>query len=272
MLIAQITDFHIGLPGTAMDSQGKTAEHLARAVAHLGALDPAPDAIVCTGDLVDVGHPDEYARLLHLLAPLASPVYVIPGNHDDRDNFRRAFRAAGHDYLPESGPLHYVAQVGPVRIVALDTLVPGTPGGSLDATQLAWLDARLGEAPDAPTLVVQHHPPFRTGIELMDGMGLADIDAEAAVIARHPQVERILCGHLHRDICTRFAGTLAATIASTAHQVQLDLRDPGGLAIASEPPACALHLWRGGALVSHTSYIDAHPVPVVLAQPGDAYP
>jgi 3',5'-cyclic AMP phosphodiesterase CpdA len=273
MLFAQITDPHVALPGTAMDAQGRTADRLALAVDHIGALDPAPDAVVCTGDLADAGSEAEYQRLVELFAPLAAPLYVIPGNHDDRDSLRRVFRGAGHDYLPERGPLCYAVDLDPLRLIALDTLIPGQPGGRIDADQLVWLDARLAEAPDRPTVIMQHHPPFRTGIALMDGMGLEAIEAEAEVVRRHPQVERILCGHLHRDITCRFAGTVATTCPSTGHQIQLDLREPGGLAITGEPPACVLHLWRdGGPLVSHVSYVDEHEVPLVLAEAGASYP
>ena len=73
---------------------------LERAVAHVNALDPRPDVVLATGDLVDGGKPEEYARLRRLLAPLAMPVYLIPGNHDARDALRAVF--ADHAYLPRS--------------------------------------------------------------------------------------------------------------------------------------------------------------------------
>lgn len=255
MLLAQITDLHVALPGTLLDSRYRTAEHLQRAVTHLLALDPAPDAVVVTGDLVDAGSPAEYARLLELLAPLTLPVYVIPGNHDEREAMREAFGPRG--YLPADGFLCYAVDLGPLRLVALDTNVPGSPGGELCPDRLAWLDACLAGAPDRPTIVVLHHPPFSTGIEQMDGMGLVGAGGLAEVIGRHDQVERILCGHVHRMMTRRFAGTVAVASPGTAHQVALDLRRPGGLAIVREPPACLLHVWGAETgLVSHLSYID----------------
>lgn len=266
MLVAQITDFHVATEGSPFDVRFGTGAALARAVAHLGRLDPAPDAIVCTGDLVDGGPPDEYARLRRLLAPLSAPVYVLPGNHDHRDHLRAAFADRG--YLPADGFLHYVVDLGPLRLVALDTLVPGAPGGRLCAERLAWLDARLCEAPDRPTLVVQHHPPFATGIAAMDELGLDGAADERAVLARHPQVERVLCGHLHRAITTRIGSTLASTCPSTTHQVALDLRLPGALALVPEPPACQLHTWRPDlGLVSHLAYLDDHGPRLELPRP-----
>jgi 3',5'-cyclic-AMP phosphodiesterase len=266
MLLAQITDLHVTTPGKLLDSHYHTAVRLEAAVKHLLALDPRPDAVAITGDLVDDGSSDEYERLVERLAPLPMPVYVVPGNHDEREAMRAAFGSRG--YLPASGFLCYEAEVGPVRLIALDTNIPGSPGGRLCAERLAWLDARLTEAPDRPTVVLQHHPPFATGIRAMDVMGLEGRDGEAEVIARHPQVERILCGHVHRSIVRRFAGTLASTCPSTAHQIDLDLRPRGHLAVIGEPPACALHTWSDAGLVSHLSYIGDHgPADIVMAAP-----
>ena len=118
-----------------------------------------------------------------------------------------------------------------MRLVGLDTLVPGEPGGRLDAERLAWLDARLAGAPARPTVIFMHHPPFATGIAVMDGMGLDGAEGFGAVIRRHSQVERIVCGHLHRSIVRRFAGTVACRSPATARQRALGLPPP-----RREPP------------------------------------
>ena len=261
MLIAQITDTHISTPGSRNDRVFRTAEHLARAVAHLRGLQPQPDLVLATGDLVEQGGVDEYDRLREILAPLPMPVFLIPGNHDDRRNLAAAF--SSHAYLPRDGGfVQYTVEDWPLRLVALDTLIPGASGGRLCAERLAWLEARLAEAPERPTLVFMHHPPFATGIAAMDELGLEGIDELAAVIRRHPQVERMACGHLHRTIVRRFAGTVACTCPATAHQIALDLHPARRLATVMEPPACMLHLWLGESegLVSHVSLIgDRHP-------------
>jgi 3',5'-cyclic AMP phosphodiesterase CpdA len=261
MLIAQISDTHVSTPGSRNDRVFRTAEHLARAVDHLNRLRPRPDLVLATGDLVEAGGIDEYERLREILARLAVPLFLIPGNHDDRENLVKVF--AHHAYLPRDGAfIQYAVEDWPVRLVALDTLVPGESGGRLCSGRVAWLEARLAEAPDRPTLIFMHHPPFATGIAAMDEMGLDGVEALAAVIRRHPQVERIACGHLHRTIVRRFAGTVASTSPATAHQIALDLPPATRLAVAMEPPACTLHLWLEGGegLVSHVSLIgDRHP-------------
>ncbi len=258
MIIAQITDLHVSTEGSASDRRYRTAEHLRHAVAHLNGLDPQPDVVLATGDLVNDGTADEYARLKSILDDIAAPLFLIPGNHDDRANLRTAF--AGHDYLPADGDfLHYVVDGHPVRLIGLDTLIPGDHGGRLCDARLAWLDARLAEAPSAPTLLFMHHPPFRTGVNKMDTMSLDGRDGFGAVLEGHGQVQAVIAGHVHRPMTRRFHGTIAVTCPSTAHQIALDLRDGHELGVVMEPPACMLHTWLGpdDGLVSHQSYIGA---------------
>jgi 3',5'-cyclic AMP phosphodiesterase CpdA len=260
MLIAQISDMHVGLPGSMIDRLYHTTEHLERAVAHVNGLAPRPDLLVATGDLVDRGDPAEYARLRAALSALAMPYHLVPGNHDDRAALLAAF--ADHADLPRDGFVQYTVEAGPLRLVMIDTLVPGASGGRLCPERLAWLDARLGEVPGRPTVVFMHHPPFLTGMAAMDAMGLDGSDDLAAVIRRHPQVERIACGHLHRAITRRFAGTLAATSPATAHALALDLPPEARLAVVMDPPAVTLHYWAGAeaGLVTHLSFVGERPV------------
>jgi len=265
MVVAQITDMHVSTPDNRADRVFRTAEHLERAVDHLNGLPRRPDLVLATGDLADRGRIEEYERLQAILERLAMPVYLIPGNHDDRANLRTAF--ARHRYLGGDGEfIQYTIEDWPLRLVALDTLVPGSGGGRLCAERLAWLDDRLREAPERPTLIFMHHPPFVTGIASMDAMGLDGIEALATVIRGHPQVERIVAGHIHRPIVRRFAGTVACTCPATAHQVALDLPPETRLAIVMEPPACMLHTWLGEeeGLVTHVSAIGHHPALTVF--------
>ena len=265
MVVAQITDMHVSTPDSRADRVFRTAEHLERAVDHLNGLPRRPDLVLATGDLVDHGGAEEYERLRAILERLVMPAYVIPGNHDDRANLRSVF--SRHRYLGSDGAfIQYTIEDWPVRLVALDTLVPGSGGGRLCAERLAWLDGRLREAPERPTLIFMHHPPFVTGIASMDAMGLDGTEALATVIRRHPQVQCIVAGHIHRPIVRRFAGTVACTCPSTAHQVALDLPPATRLAMAMEPPACLLHVWLGEehGLVSHVSAIGHHPALTVF--------
>jgi len=259
MLLAQISDLHIKRPGELAYRRIDTAPYLARCVAALNALVPRPDAVIMTGDLVDQGAPQQYEHLKTLLAPLDIPYFLLVGNHDERGALRAAF--------PERAELHgggefvqYALDVGPLRVIALDSLVPGASGGMLCDTRLAWLAQQLDAASAKPVVVALHHPPFACGIEHMDEMRLdpAASDKLAALIARHPNVERVICGHVHRPMYVRFGGTIACAIPAPAHQVALDLREDAPSMFVMEPPAYALHRYDPATgIVTHHAYVEA---------------
>lgn len=258
--LVQLTDTHIREPGRLAYGRIDTAPYLRNAVASVLALRQRPDAVVITGDLVDFGRPAEYAHLAELLAPLDLPVYLLPGNHDGRAALRQAF--PGHAYLGEGGEggdgfVQYSVAVGGLRLIALDTSVPGAPHGALCAGRLDWLEAELLRWTDQPVVVAMHHPPFVTLIGHMDAIGLQEGGAALeALIARFPNVERVICGHLHRAIEVRFGGAIAATAPGPAHQVALDLRPDAVSQWMLEPPSFRVHaLPAGGRLVSHLAAI-----------------
>lgn len=268
MLIAQLSDLHIRLPGQKAYRVVATDAYLPPAVAAVNAQAPRPDVVVISGDLTDFGRPAEYAHLKHLLDELRMPYLLLPGNHDDRAMLAEVF--ADHVYLAgHDGYVQYAVEDYPVRIVVLDTVVHGESHGALCERRLAWLADRLAEQPDRPTVLVMHHPPFNTGIGHMDAIGLREgAQALARIVARHGNVERILCGHLHRSIFRRFGGTIASTCPSPAHQVALDLRNDAPSAFVMEPPAYMLHEWRDGALVSHVAYIGNYDGPYPFHEGG----
>ncbi len=253
MLIAQISDMHINERGTAGIGGADAIGNLESCIARSHALNPSPDLVLATGDLVKDGAPGEYATLREILEPLRAPLHVITGNHDIREAMSEAFGDAG--YLRDIGALmNYTIEDYPVRLLALDTVVPGSLHGLMDAERLAWLAARLAEAPERPTIVFMHHPPFKIGIKMMDAMRCSGGAAVGALLAGNPQVEQLLCGHVHRAVHVRFHGTAASACPSTAAQLALDLSGEVVLKArwSDEPPAFMLHLWQPGAgLASH---------------------
>ncbi len=255
MIIAQISDTHVRAPGDLMQGRVDAADSLRRCVTRLNAMAPRPDAVLATGDLANDGRSEEYTHLREILAPLEIPLYPIPGNHDTREGVAEAF--PDHDYLPRDGGFQqYVIDDYPLRLIALDTVIPGEVGGELCAERLAWLEARLDEARSRPTVVFMHHPPFETGMASMDRISCAGAEALGAVIERHPQVERILCGHVHRPIEVRWHGTVASICPSTAFSMTLNLQPEARNSWTDEPPGFQIHLWRPGTgLVSHLVYV-----------------
>jgi len=263
MIIAQISDPHIGLGGDTDDPQDKATAQLRRAVDHLMRLPAPPDVVLITGDCVNGGSMPEYQSFRALLRPLTMPVYVIPGNHDDRGQLQALFGPQGS--APLAGFVQYVVDTGPVRLIALDTNVPGKGEGYLCAERLAWLEQRLAEMPERPTLIFMHHPPFLTGLAPFDQIGLTNADMLGALIAHHPQVERIVAGHVHSTMLRRFHGTLAMTCSSTMYQMFPDLYRPKGVSVVMEPPACLLHVWRESTgMITHTNLIGEYGPPVEL--------
>ncbi len=272
MLIAHITDLHIRPRGKPAYRVSETNALSERALDAIAALRPCPDLLVITGDLTDCGLAEEYALLREMLARLAMPVLMVPGNHD-----RRAELVAGLQLDPrtvhESGFVQFVADLPAMRLIGLDTLVPGQSAGGLCEARLAFLDKALEEANGKPVAIFMHHPPFTCGIAHMDSIRLLDgADAFAGIVARHPNIERILCGHHHRPIVTRFAGTIAQIAPSVTHQVTLDLSDDGPATFHMEPAAYLLHSFRDGAgFVSHQAYVERFPGPFPFVLDAD-YP
>jgi len=250
MLLCQLSDPHIRAPGQLAYRRVDTNAHFRRCITHVLSHEPRPDALVITGDLVDLGQPEEYHHLLSLLAPLTLPVYLIAGNHDDRGAMRTVLPPSMVGADP--GFVQYVASVGEVRLVALDTLLPGEGGGTLCRVRLHWLENQLEDLRRHPVIVMMHHPPFRTGIDYMDRVGLQTHHALEPIVRRHRNIERILCGHLHRSITRRYGGTIAMTCPSPAHQVVLNLERGAPNEFAMEPPGYLLHHWTAeGGVVTH---------------------
>lgn len=265
MLIAQLTDPHIRRKGARAYGVVDTAGHLKAAVDFIAAKLPRIDALMITGDLVDFGDAEEYAHFLEIVAPLTMPLLPIPGNHDRRETFADA--VGRWVQLPGSGHLSYVRDVGPLRLVMLDSTVPGKPHGIMCADRLVWLDRALSGAADRPTVVALHHPPFVTGIHHMDVQNCQNADGLSEVLAGHPQVLTVVAGHVHRSVFTSFCGRPASIAPSSAHAVSLALETDAPPSFHLEPPGLHLHRWQPdgalpfGRLVTHFIPIGAFPGP-----------
>jgi 3',5'-cyclic-AMP phosphodiesterase len=251
-LLAQLSDPHVRVG----PHDGGASAALEEAVRCLVALDRVPDAVLVSGDLVDHANEREYERVVELLAPLSMPVHVLAGNHDDRDALRAHFGGGVED-----GLFRYVTRVGPLRLVGCDTTEPGREEGSIAGERLAWLEAQLQADRETPTVVAMHHPPLLTGIGPLDEIGLPDSDRVALgeLLARHPQVRRVVSGHVHRTAVSQVGGRVVLACPSTYLQAELDLREAGKIAMVPEPPGFALHWARDGELTSHVQPVGEWP-------------
>ncbi len=255
MIIAQITDTHIKGAGRKAYGRVDTVAFMEETVAHINAMTPAVDAVIVTGDIADSGEDNAYEIAGHNLDRLNAPWFAIPGNHDDRDAMRRVF--ASQSYLKSiDGFLHYSIDDFPIRLVGVDTTEPMKPHGFLCERRLEWLDSTLSIAPDTPTLVFQHHPPFDTGIEHMDRQSLLNGKDEISLLSRHPQVRHVACGHVHRACETTIDGVAVSIAPNGAHSVTLDLSKNGAASFSMDPPSVRLFFVTPvGSVVSHLSFI-----------------
>ncbi|MEW6640584.1 MAG: phosphodiesterase [Pseudomonadota bacterium] len=262
VLIAQISDLHIKPRGQLAYGKVDTAAALSRCVDALNALQPRPDIVVISGDLVDTPLREEYDLLKELLAPLRIPFAGVPGNHDGRELMRAALPDAA--FAHTEGPLDQAVALENLDLLLLDSSVPGQPHGMLEPQTLQWLDAQLAAASQRPALVFLHHPPFVTGIWHMDRQNLFNADALAAIVARHPRVRMVAAGHVHRATLTLFAGRPATICPAPNHAVDLDLGELRPPSFRIEPPAFHLHAWfaPSGAQDDPFGHVVTHLVPI----------
>ena len=211
-------------------------------------LVPSPGAVLISGDLAEHGAAHEYERVHELVGRLEAPLYVLPGNHDDRAALRRHFGLPGSD----AEPVQYAVELGPLRLVVFDSTRPGEDPGELDAERLAWLEAALAAAPDVPTLLALHHPPLLTGIPAFDAIGLPAADRRALgdVVQAHPQVRGIVAGHVHRTVYAELGGRSVLAAPSTYVQARLDF-GAEEIRFSDDPAGFVVHALLDGELVSH---------------------
>jgi 3',5'-cyclic AMP phosphodiesterase CpdA len=249
-VLVQLSDPHVGAQWLGADSLAT----LAHVVESVGTLLPGPDAILVSGDLAEHATDAEYEDVRRLVSSLGAPVFVAAGNHDDRTALRRLFDVPGMD----AKPVQYAAELGPLRLVVLDTTRPGEDDGELDVDRLAWLDATL-MASDKPTVVAMHHPPLPSGLPAFDRISLTSAETSALrdVITRHPHVCRLVAGHAHHA-CISELGTCTVVVAPSSYlQASLDLRSPEISFDDRHPSGYVVHTLVGDQLVSHVGFAPA---------------
>lgn len=252
VLLAHLTDVHTVGDGLDDKLHVDNNARLAAAVASIAAEYPAMNAVLATGDLAAWGREGDYRKLVELMSPLDVPILPLPGNHDDRNGLRSTFPG-----VPWADAEHasWVTDVAGVRLIGLDSTLPGEPGAAFDEEREAWLRAVLAGRSTVPTILALHHPPFRTGVDWMDRAGFVGLDRFVEVVAENP-VDRIVCGHLHRPITTTVAGVPTQVGPSTIEAVHLDLVENARPKLILDPVGYNVIAVDGPSIVTHTRYID----------------
>jgi Icc protein len=245
--LVQITDTHLSGDERASLRDVATLPALRAVLVHAAPAIEAADAVLVTGDVVQ-DDPRGYRHFREVMGALGRPVLVLPGNHDDP----AALRDALHDHPAFQLGGHF--DVGGWRIVLLDSVVPGEVWGRLDATALADLERRLGEAPDRHTLVCLHHHPVSMSSGWLEDIGLRDPAAFLALIRRHAQARGVVWGHVHQAYDAVQHGVRLLATPSTCVQFRPRVDD---FEIDSRPPGYRmLALQAHGGIDTEVAWLD----------------
>ncbi|PRX43466.1 calcineurin-like phosphoesterase family protein [Prauserella shujinwangii] len=231
-VLAQFSDTHL-------DGTERKADRTARVMDYLRVLPRPVDAVLVTGDIADQGEPAEYEQARALLTADV-PVLACPGNHDRRAPFRSVLLGEAAD----DAPVNSVHTTGNAVYVLADSTVPGRSEGFLDDGTVAWLRETLAAAADEdgkPVFVCLHHPPVPLHSPVIDEIRLREEDRLARVIAGHPRVAAILCGHAHTPAASTFAGRPVLVAPGVASTLRLPW-EPGELFDPALPPMLAFHV------------------------------
>ncbi|WP_299380570.1 phosphodiesterase [uncultured Kiloniella sp.] len=259
MLIAQITDFHIGRIIETDTGPIDLMDRLKETVKHLSKLTPQPDLVVVTGDISNHGNIEDYERAKKLLDTMGLPYFVIPGNHDSRESLRRLFQS--DRYLPSQDTfLHYTVEQYPLRLLMLDSLEVGAHHGMICDERLHWLNDKLSADPKRPTLIFMHHPPADLHLPYQDSMRCFNGKKLAQIIANHDQVLGVACGHTHRDSVANWAKTVLFVTPSATFSYGLEMQPVNDITPRFEPACIRLFYWSNDTgLVSHLSFVGTYP-------------
>ncbi len=261
-VILHLSDTHLLAGNVPLGGRFDTAANLAKTLVRVEELGIRPDAIVFTGDLTDLGEPEAYTALKAVVEPLAerlgAPVVWVAGNHDERRALRRDLLGGE----PTDEPVTGVWDLGGLRLIALDTSVPGWHHGDLDEGQLAWLRGELATPAPLGTLLALHHPPLPSHVPLFDILELRDQGRLAEIVAGS-DVRGILAGHLHYSTSGTFAGVPVSVAAATCYTMDIARPAPRVNGMDAGQSFHLVHVYDD--TITHAV------VPVVEAETGDFF-
>lgn len=245
--ILQLSDTHIVAEGPLVSGVLDTASSLEKLIIRINHLQTKHNDIECiivSGDISDDGSPASYQRFKSIMASAGLPMYVIPGNHDMRENMRQAFNA--ENIFPKDGPLNWCKKIGNINLIGLDTLVEGQGGGYLSSESLKYLKKTLETHHSKPTILALHHPPFDTGIRFMDNIGLENKDAFKSIISKFNSELRVVCGHIHCMMVHGLERHMAISSPSPCSSFEYDTRSSAPVGFMNEIDGFLLHKWENG--------------------------
>jgi len=201
-----------------LDSEVK----LKKLFSELEASGSRPEALIFTGDLADKGEPDAYRSLRAIVEPaaerLGAQVVWVMGNHDDRSTFATTML----DEPASEAPIDRVIDINGLRVITLDSTVPGHHYGHISDAQLLWLQNVLATPAPHGTILAMHHPPVPSMLDLAVSVELRAQKDLAAVI-RGSDIRSIIAGHLHYSTTATFAGIPVSVASATCYTQDLNV-------------------------------------------------
>lgn len=265
MIFAQISDSHCAPDGELIYGFVDMNARLERTVDHINALSLRPDLVLHTGDVTHNATIPEARAAKTILDRLECPYYVVPGNHDTRDTLWDVFGGAAIPSM-KNGFLTYAVDTPTLRFLAMDSIIEGADGGALCDQRAHWLETHLNARKNFPVVIFQHQPPHKCGVPESDIDGFEGADRLGAIIARNPNIERILCGHIHRTTYARWKGTIVATAPSLGMELNLDLSQMTSSQFRMSDPSYLLHHWHNDSgLITHHIAVKTPPGPYAFA-------
>ncbi len=259
--LAQLSDTHVVRKHSVL-SNGVDSNHALRAVVYQLIKADDIDAVLLSGDLVERGEIYEYFELRNILDPLMGlkPVYLMLGNHDVRDNFLGLFR--DYPFINQAnnswGVQYSVTLNDTHALVVLDTLKEGRDAGYLSADKLIWLDRTLERHREKSVLLAMHHPMIDVGNSMMNQMNLANQSDLSVILQKHKNVNRILCGHIHREIAGIFGTIPVQVCPSTAFAYPANLNESNVDQLCKDNPGYLVHEITDCVLTTKRHNLDLH--------------
>ncbi|KAA9087311.1 phosphodiesterase [Microbacterium radiodurans] len=262
-VLVHVSDTHLLAGGAALGGRYDASGNLDATLAAIERTGIRPDALVFTGDLTDLGEPDAYRRLREAVEPVAerlgAPIVWVAGNHDERGPMRAGLWGGAAD---DESPITAVHDLGGLRLIALDSTVPGWHHGAIDAAQREWLRQVLSEPAPLGTILALHHPPIPSHVPFFDILELRDQPGLAEIV-RGTDVRAILAGHLHYSTSGTFAGIPVSVASATCYT--MNLQSPADEVNGMDAGSAfqLVHVWDDS--------VTASVVPVVEADTADHF-
>ena len=252
--LLHLSDTHLLAGGNHLYGSVDAEEHLRQLLSELEASEGRPEAIIFTGDLADRGEPDAYDRLRAMVEPVAArlgaQVIWVMGNHDDRAAFRRGLFNE-HLFTEQAAerPVDRVYDVNGLRVITLDSTVPGRHHGEVSGDQLDWLAEELSVRAPHGTILAMHHPPLPSVLDLAVAVELRDQSGLAEVLFG-TDVRSILAGHLHYSSTGMFAGIPVSVASATCYTQDLNVPVGGTRGRDGARAFNLVHVYEGTVLHS----------------------